>query len=331
MTSSTLLRQWTMLRMIPRHPRKITVSDLTARLEQQGFTVTERTLQRDLQALSGELFALTVDVRSRPYGWQWARDAEAMDIPGMEPQTALAFKLAEQFLAPMLAPSTLAALNAHFRQAERVLQSIPGATRTWPDKVRTVTRGQALIPPEVDAGVLAVAYDALFQDRRFFARYRRRYDGALREYVVNPLGLVFRDGVIYLIASVFDYDDALQLALHRMEGAEPLEEPARRPPDFNLDAYLREGGLDYRVGDSLRLQLRVSPEVAFHLQETPLSEGQALTPLADGGAELTATVPDTLQLRWWLLGLGRNVEVLGPAALRGEIAEALREAAGLYA
>lgn len=326
-TSTTLLRQWTMLRMIPRHPRKITVSDLAARLEQQGFPVTERTVQRDLQTLSGELFALTVDDRSRPYGWQWARDAEAMDIPGMEPQTALAFKLAGRFLSPLLAPSTLDSLEPHFRQAERVLRSVGGSPRAWPDKVRTVTRGQSLIPPRVDPEVLMVAYDALFEGRRFAGRYRRRYDGEMREYVVNPLGLVFRDGVIYLIASLFDYDDVVQLALHRMLRAESLEETARRPEGFDLDGYLRSGGLDYRVGESLRLRLQVSLEVAFHLEETPLAEDQRLSRREDGAAEVRATVRDTLQLRWWLLGLGSNVEVLGPEALRAEVALALRKAA----
>lgn len=206
MTSSTLFRQWTMLRMIPRHPRKITVRDLAARLEQQGFPVTERTVQRDLQALSGELFALTVDDRSRPYGWQWARGAEAMDIPGMEPQTALAFKLAERFLSPLLAPSTLGSLEPHLRQAERVLRSVGGSPRTWPDTVRIVTREQSLTPPEVDPEVLMVAYDSRF------------------------------------------------------------------------------------------------------------AEDQRRSRSEDGGAEIRATVPDTLQLRWWLLGLGSNVEVLGPEA-----------------
>ena len=96
--------------MIPRHPRKITAAELLSRLEDQGYETTERTIQRDLVQFSGKLFALTVDDRRRPYGWQWAQDAELLDIPGMEPQSVLAFKLAEYFLEPMMAPATLSAL-----------------------------------------------------------------------------------------------------------------------------------------------------------------------------------------------------------------------------
>ena len=49
--SDTLLRQWTMLRHIPRHPRRISVHDLRAHLAEQGYTTTERTIQRDLLEL----------------------------------------------------------------------------------------------------------------------------------------------------------------------------------------------------------------------------------------------------------------------------------------
>jgi predicted DNA-binding transcriptional regulator YafY len=318
--SSTLLRQWTMLRMIPRHPRRITVAEIREKLADQGYHTTDRTIQRDLQSLSGELFALTADERSRPHGWYWAKDMGVLDIPGMEPQTALAFKLARQFLEPLMAPATLHALEPYFQQAGKVLDTTPGSVRTWPDKVRTVTRGQSLIPPEVDRDVLAVVYDALFEDRQFQARYRRRYDGEMRDYTVNPLGLVFRDGVIYLICSLFEYDDIRQLALHRMSEAEPLEAAVRRPPGFHLDTYLAEGGLDFRVGDKVRVCMELTAASAYHLEETPLAADQTLEPAdTEGWVRLCATVPDTAQLRWWILGLGSQVRVLEPETLRGRL------------
>jgi predicted DNA-binding transcriptional regulator YafY len=48
----TLLRQWQMLRMIPRHPAKIAASQLCERLCGDGFDVSKRTVERDLQSLS---------------------------------------------------------------------------------------------------------------------------------------------------------------------------------------------------------------------------------------------------------------------------------------
>ena len=45
---------------------------------------------------------------------------------------------------------------------------------------------------------------------------------------------------------------------------------------------------------------------------------------------VTATVPDTSQLRWWLLGFGGEVEVLKPGSLRRKIADAARAMARRY-
>ena len=329
--SDTLLRQWTMLRHIPRHPRKITVSTLHERLREQGYPTTERTIQRDLQELSGQLFGLAVDDRSRPHGWYWDRDAAQFVIPGMEPQTALAFKLAEHFAGPLMAPATLQALSPYFRRAEQVLADTSGPVRVWPDKVQAITRGQALIAPTVDPEMFEAVYDALFNDRQFQARYHRRHDGAVKDYVVNPLGVVFRDGVVYLVCTLYDYDDVLQLALHRVLAAEPLDTPVHRPEGFDLGRYVDDGGLNFKLSDTpLALELLLEAETAFHLRETPLSHDQVMEDTADRRVRLTATVVDTAQVRWWLLGLGDQVEVLSPRSLRQTIAATLRRAADRY-
>jgi len=50
--SDTLMRQWQMLRLIPRQPSKISTTELMHRLADEGFTTTQRTLQRNLTRLS---------------------------------------------------------------------------------------------------------------------------------------------------------------------------------------------------------------------------------------------------------------------------------------
>jgi predicted DNA-binding transcriptional regulator YafY len=249
----------------------------------------------------------------------------------MEPQTALAFKLAEHFAGRLMAPSTLNALAPYFAQADQVLADTPSPVRTWPEKIRTITRGQSLIPPEIDQEILHTLYEGLFNDRQIEARYQRRYDGQIRDYRISPLGVVFRDGVVYLICQRNGREGIVHLAMHRFLDARVTETPVHRPADFDLDAYVRTGGLDFRLSDGvIELELRVAAETAVHLQETPLSRDQTLTPLEDGDQRLRATVPDTAQIRWWLLGLGDNVEVIAPALLRAEIRDRLEAALSAY-
>jgi len=121
--SDTLMRQWQMLRMIPRHPLKILTPDLIQRLADEGFETTQRTIQRDLIRLS-DIYPLTCDERGKPFGWSWMADADVMDIPGMDSHTALAFWLAEQHLETLLPKATLRQLQAHFKTAASVLDSM---------------------------------------------------------------------------------------------------------------------------------------------------------------------------------------------------------------
>ena len=46
------MRQWHMLRLIPRFPSKVSTSELVHSLADEGFEVTRRTLQRDLAKLT---------------------------------------------------------------------------------------------------------------------------------------------------------------------------------------------------------------------------------------------------------------------------------------
>ena len=78
--NDTLARQWAMLRLIPRAPRKTTARDLCRQLEQLGHPTSPRTVERDLQTLSNR-FALVADDGSKPYGWSWAKDADIELMP----------------------------------------------------------------------------------------------------------------------------------------------------------------------------------------------------------------------------------------------------------
>jgi predicted DNA-binding transcriptional regulator YafY len=67
---------------------------------------------------------------------------------------------------------------------------------------------------------------------------------------------------------------------------------------------------------SIRLDARFTAAAANHLHETPLAEDQRIGDEADGRVRVRATVADTPQLRWWLLGFGDAVTVQAPAELR---------------
>lgn len=114
----SLLRQWHMLRMVPRAPLRISAKELCDRLCAAGFSVAKRTIERDLQELSA-VFPIVVDDQAKPYGWSWLRDASSFDLPGLTLPEALTLTLVEQHLRHHLPPSAIDALGPHFQSAAR--------------------------------------------------------------------------------------------------------------------------------------------------------------------------------------------------------------------
>jgi len=329
----SLLRQWHMLRMVPRSPARITANELCERLCAADFQVDKRTVQRDLNELSG-VFPIEVDSRDKPYGWSWLRDASSFDLPGLTLPEALTLTLVEQHLRHHLPPSAADALRPHFRSAARTLSTVDESTpsRAWLDKVRSVPPQQPLLPPRMDEECQRIVYLALMQDRQLRLHYRKRDAEAPTVYgAVHPLAVVQRGGMIYLVCMFAAYDDVRTIALHRVQHAEALYEPARGKPRFDIDAYIASWQFGVIAGEPMTLRAVFTRVAGEHLHETPLSADQVLTADAEGRLHLAATVPNTRSLVWWLLGLGDGVLVEEPASLRDELAGIARRMAAAYA
>ncbi len=330
--TDTILRQWSMLQKIPRAPRSIGTRELKAKIEEDGYGVDVRTIQRDLGKLS-RLFPLASEERGKANRWFWAEDAKVMDIPGMEPTVALAFRLAEEHLVRLLPQATLKHLEPHFTRAKEILKPLRGTKLgLWPDKVLVIGHGPALTPPHVRPEIQDAVSRALLEDRQIEVTYKRKDAEQPKSYPVNPLGLVFRDGVVYLVGTAKEYPDVRHFVLHRMSAPKVLDAPCRRPPGFDLHTYVKQEQIfAYPVSRGhIWLEVLFSAGSAVHLSERLLSKDQSLTPQKDGRVLLQATALDTLELRWWLRGFGDKVEVLAPKDLREGFKAMAQRMVGMY-
>ncbi|TSA00479.1 MAG: WYL domain-containing protein [Nitrospiraceae bacterium] len=330
--TDTILRQWSMLQKIPRAPGSIGTRELKAKLEEDGYGVDVRTIQRDLGKLSA-IFSLTCEEKGKALRWCWTAGARVMDLPGMETNTALAFRLAEDHLAPLLPRSTLRHLEPHFQKAKEVLAPLrKNKLSLWPDKVLVIGHGPALTPPHVRPEVQDAVSQALLEDRQLEVTYKRKDAEKPKSYPINPLGLVFRDGVVYLVGTAKEYPDVRHFALHRMSAPKVLNISCRRPSEFDLHTYVKQDQVFAYPVSKGRIQLKAlfSAGSAVHLSERLLSKDQNMTPQKDGRVLLQAAVLDTLELRWWLRAFGDRVEILAPKALREEFKAASQRMAKIY-
>ena len=84
------------------------------------------------------------------------------------------------------------------------------------------------------------------------------------------------------------------------------------------------------VGGAIRLELLLDADAAKTLEETPLSADQSLALARDGRVRVRATLPETEQLRWWILGFGETAEVVSPRRLREKMVATARGLAVRY-
>lgn len=329
--NDTQLRQWAMLKRIPQHPRLITAREIYEYLESEGFEVTKRTVERDLLSLS-EIFPLLSNERSRPYGWSWSKDAESFSLPSMSPLQALTLELAHDHLKTLLPASLLQTLAPYFKCAEGVLSSGDGVQKlaSWRKKVAIVPPNQPLIPPNYPEEIIEAVHSALLSEQQLEISYASREKGETKTYRVHPLGIVQRGAVTYLVATLSDYTDIRLLAVHRIQAAHVLEQPANTPKNFDLAQYICQGALGFGDSGEIKLRVRFSTAAGEHLRETPLSLDQQIEPYQPGWMRIQATVPNTAQLRWWLLGFGNQVEVLEPISLREEFVNTAQSLHGIY-
>ncbi len=324
-----LTRQWILLQEIPRAPRSRTTAELHAALRDRGYEVTKRTTERDLERLSA-IFPITCDEEGRTHRWYWMEDAAVTEFPGMSPESAIAMLLAERYLAGLIPRNLLRCIRQYADRARRVLEA--AGLHEWPSRIAVAPAGPPLLPPEAAPGVLEAVDDALARGRQLQVTYTSRSRGDTWRGRVHPLGLVAKRGLLYLVCTINDHSDTRQLAVHRITEAACLDEPAHRPPGFELRDYVEQSqAFAYpRTGRQLELVLAVTPGVAAHLDECPLSEHQRMENGADGRSVVRAGVEDSEELRWWLLGFGDQVEVIAPRELRDELRDIASAMARIY-
>jgi len=317
------------LRLIPRYPNSISTPDIIDSLRNQGYTVSERMIQRDLDKMcSSKLFPFSSTLDTNPLCWYWPVDSTKFLVPRMEPEEALTLKLVEQYMLPLFPLSAQEHLSAYFELADKVLNSSP--LEDWVNKVKILPDSFNLLPPEIFPEVMAVIYSALFKNKCFKAVYIRQ-DGEKKEHEFNPLGLVFRNKVIYMVASLWDYQDIKQFALHRFEQAAIIDKTIVTPEGFTLSDYIDQGEFAYpRISNKhINLVIKVQPYLMKHLSECRLGSEQQISTI-DDGYQVSAKVLDSEQLRWWLRSFGCSVEVIKPKSLRDEFIHEIEDLKQLY-
>jgi predicted DNA-binding transcriptional regulator YafY len=183
--------------------------------------------------------------------------------------------------------------------------------------------------------LLPVIAEAVWEDRRLTARYRRG-EGEV-ERCLEPYGLVLKAGVWYLCARVPDTAAHRTYRLDRFTSVVPDSARFTRDETFDLPGFWAAHAVRFArsilraevvvrlsVAGARALPYAVDPQAAREALE------QAGAPGEDGWVTVTLSVESEEVAHGQLAGLGPEVEVLAPPRLRERFARDAARLAALY-
>ena len=297
----------------------MTAAELARRLE-----VSQRTIYRDVEALG----AAGVPVYAEPGRGGGVRllDGYRTNLTGLS--------LSEAELLPLLGlGDVLAAIGVSpglERTEAKVLMALSDDQRTRAE------RSQRRIHVDLsrwwehaeDTPHLPAVADAVFSGRKLRIAYRRGQDGKVVRRTLSPYGLVVQGGTWYLVASARHGQPRIY-RVSRLVAAQSLDDNAGVPEDFDLARFWAHRKEDFhmtRPGYTVKVRARTralrSLKGGWLTERPPDGEEWIETDVSFGTRSMAFGE---------LLGLGADVEVLGPDDLRAQAADTVEAMGRLYA
>ncbi len=294
----------------------------------QELEVSVRTIYRDIDQLSAAGVPVYADIgRNGGFalldGWRTrltgltASEARALFLSGL-PGPASELGLGDEVAAAEL--KLLAALPADWQmEATRMSSRFHLDPKGW------FSSGPR---PEF----LKAVAEAVWSERRIVIRYDSWTQ--ISERTVEPLGLVLKGGVWYLVAR--RETGIRTYRLSQIQALTPLEERFERPADFDLPRHWRESTASFereiyigiaRVRATRRGVSRLK-DISQRVKEE--IEAQPLDFDADGFATLDVPIEEETWAAREMTRVGAEVEVLAPETLRARMTDIARRLANFY-
>lgn len=300
-------RLLSILLLLQTHNR-LTGRELATRLE-----VSERTIHRDMEALSTAGVPVVAE-RGAGGGWSllesYRTNLTGLNIP----------EIHALFLpTPSHLVNDLGLQQASEQALIKLLAALPGE-RSRHDaafvRERIHIDGAGWQQEAELVEWLPLVQEALWQDRKLLLTYQRS-DGTLAERSVDPLGLVAKGRIWYLVANVEGQTRTYRIS--RIQQAQIQDEAVSRPPDFDLAAFWADSSAQFKANlprycATFRVHPDIMPEMGYmgHVEHIYPADG-------NGWIKLDMRFEIALQACAYALGFGGQLEVVEPAELRNAV------------
>lgn len=301
---------------------RMTAGELAKELE-----VSERTIYRDMDALSGTGIPVVAD-RGKNGGWSLLENYRT-DLTGLKEAEIQALFVSPS--AHLLEDLGLTRISSEARN--KLIASLPSTYRenakdVW-NRIHIDTRSWRR--QQEKTASFEVLKQAIWEESKLKITYQRA-DGKTADRIVSPLGLVAKGDLWYLIAAK-DNGDIRNYRASRIQHAELLEERFIRPVDFDLAEYWNSSTQAF-IKNLPSYEVKVEAAAAVISRLT--FSGRFARVLEVGAENGEGLVPVTLsfdtenEALGYLLGFGDQLKVVEPEGLGSRILEMAERTAAFY-
>ncbi|HTK09899.1 MAG TPA: YafY family protein [Ktedonobacteraceae bacterium] len=301
--------------------QRITAHDLAKRLE-----VSERTIHRDMEALSATGIPVVAE-RGNGGGWSLLENYRT-NLTGLS--------LTEIQALFLTTPSTILADLGLHKASEaaliKLIAALPSLSRRNAEDVRQRFYVDATGWNRAGEAVpaLPVLQEAIWQEQKLQITYER--GNAAIERVVDPLGLVAKGSIWYLVAAVDEQIRSYRVS--RVREARLLEQSSNRPPHFDLAAYWTQSTADFKESlPRYAATVRVDPSILSYMRLVGRYARieQISPPDEDGWVRLSMQFEEERGACEYVVSFGSQIEVVEPASLREKVIQVAESILTFYA
>jgi predicted DNA-binding transcriptional regulator YafY len=322
--NSELVRQWEILRDIDGARNGIAIARLAATRH-----VHQRTIRRDIDALCRAGFPLYDDKTNGTTMWKMrAKPFRSLEETGLSVIELCALYFGRTMVATLAGTPFQDDVDRALMKIERALpRSCRGFLDALPMTVKAKATGRKKQGRKVQELVTRAA-DATLNCRRISIRYYSASSRRARQYILEPLRLVYADGGVYLIAWVPQYGETRTFATERIQTLAIMDErftPRPLPSEPFADS------LGVNTGNPERVEIEFEAAAADFVTGREWHPSQQFEPRPDGAVLLRLQVCVDRPLLRWILGFGPSARVLYPDDLAQTVYEHVDAARDRYA
>lgn len=291
------------------------------------FSVTKRTLYRDLKALEEAGYPILTEVIEGTTYWKLEPSFKGIPPVTFTLNELMALYFSRKLIVSPGGSPFRAEIESAFKKIESVL---PAKHIDRLEKIDEMFTPLAKASKKINLnkGVFETVQWALLNQNPLKLEYKPRKGNRAFPFDVYPYSLLFYKGEFYLLCFV-PGKGMRHFALEGIKRAERTKERFEFPDDSSISEFLKVPfGLFH--GKAINVKVVFDKELSDYIQRRTWHPSQKIKELKDGSILLSMTASGKEEIKAWILSFGPKAEVLSPKFLREEIKEDISESITFY-